>query len=121
MDYPGCKSFVDDLLSEANAEFSPAYRLRENAQERLDKVCELVDEFATELDCESVDVSVNTSNRQLTIMVICDEIILENSSHPFYELIKMLDSFAFSKCKEFLRIELNIDGLWERSSEQHKT
>lgn len=121
MDYSGCKGFVDDLLNEVNAEFSPAYTLRKNAQERLDKVCELVDMLATELDCESVDVSVNTSNRQLTIMVICDDIILEDGSHPFFKLIKMLDSFAFSKCKEFLRIELNIDGLWERSSGQQKT
>lgn len=121
MDYPGCKGFVDDLLSEAVAEFSPAYTLRKSAQERLDKVCELVDALAEELDCESVDVSVNTSNKRLTIMVICDDIILENNAHPFFELIKVLDSFAFSKCKEFLRIELNIDGLWERSSEQCKT
>ena len=50
--------------------------------------------------------------------VPCDDIILEDGTHPFFELIKMLDSFAFSKCKEFLRIELNIDGLWERSSGQ---
>lgn len=122
MDYPGCKGFVDDLLSEVNAEFSPAYTLRKNAQERLDKVCELVDALAEELDCESVDVSVNTSNKQLTVMVICDDIVLEDGSHPFFELIKVLDSFAFSKCgKEFLRIELNIDGLWERTSGQQET
>ena len=108
MDYPGCKGFVDDLISEASAEFSPAHTLRKNAQERLDKVCELVDALAEELDCESVDVSVNTSSKQ-------------DGAHPFFELIKMLDSFAFSKCKEFLRIELNIDGLWERSSGQQKT
>ena len=75
MDYPGCKGFVDDLISEASAEFSPAYTLRKNAQERLDKVCELVDALAEELDCESVDVSVNTSSKQLTIMVLCDDII----------------------------------------------
>ena len=62
MDYPGCKGFVDDLISEASAEFSPAHTLRKNAQERLDKVCELVDALAEELDCESVDVSVNTSS-----------------------------------------------------------
>ena len=121
MDYHGCKGFVDDLINEASAEFSPAYTLRKNAQERLDKVCELVDALAEELDCESVDVSVNTSSKQLTIMVLCDDIILEERTHPFFELIKMLDSFAFSKCKEFLRIELNIDGLWERSSGQQKT
>ena len=54
MDYPGCKGFVDDLINEASAEFSPAYTLRKNAQERLDKVCELVDALAEELDCESV-------------------------------------------------------------------
>lgn len=93
-----------------------------NATERLDKVCELVDELAIELDCESVDVSVNTSRKQLTIMVICDDIVMDDGTHPFFELIKMLDSFAFSKCgKELLRIELNIDGLWERSSGQKKT
>lgn len=117
MDYPGCKGFVDDLLNEASSEFSPAYALRKDAAKRLDKVCELVDALAVELDCEGVDVSVNTSSRQLTIMVTCDEIILESGTHPFFELIRMLDSFAFSKCgKELLRIELNIDGLWERSS-----
>lgn len=119
MDYPGCKNFVEDLLNEANAEFSPAYTLRGNARERLDKVCELVDLFVGEVECEDVDVSVNTSSKQFTIMITCDDIVLEDKAHPFFELIKTLDSFAFSKSgKEFLRIELNIDGLWERSSGQ---
>ena len=36
-----------------------------------------MDALAKELDCESVDVSVNTSSKQLTIMVLCDDIILE--------------------------------------------
>lgn len=122
MDYPGCKGFVYDLLDEASDEFFPAYTIKENISERLDEICRLVDVLAIELDCENVDVSVNTSSKQLSIIIVCDEIIMENNAHPFFELIKMLDSFAFSKCgKELLQIELNIDGLWERSSGQQET
>lgn len=117
MDYYGCENFVDELVCESSAEFGPAYVIRDDVREKLGKVCELVDEIVPELECNSLDISVNMDTKQFTIMIVCDDMILENGrTHKFFEIIKMLDSFAFSKCgEESLRIELNIDGIWEKS------
>lgn len=118
MGYSGCKSIVDEVIEEANAEFCPAYSLKAGAVDRLHSICELVDEVVPELDCSAVDVSVNTSNKQFMFMLICDDMTLEDGrTHIFFQLIQMVDSFIFSKSgKESLRIELNIDDLWERKS-----
>ena len=120
MEYSGCKPFVDEVIEESTKEFGAAYALQPKVRDRLYAACELVDEIVPELDCDTVDVSVNTSNKQFTIMVICDDMVLEHGrTHKFFQLIKMVNSFAFSKCgKESLRIELNIDGLWEKTSGQ---
>lgn len=117
MEYSECKPFVDEVIEESTKEFGAAYALQSKVLDRLYVACELVDEIVPELDCDAVDVSVNTSNKQFTIMVICDDMVLEHGrTHKFFQLIKMANSFAFSKSgQESLRIELNIDGLWERT------
>lgn len=123
MEYSGCKPFVDEVIEESTKEFGTAYVLQPKVRDRLYAACEVVDEIVPELDCDVVDVSVNTSSKQFTIMIVCDDMVLEHGrTHKFFQLIKMVNSFAFSKSgQESLRIELNIDGLWERSSGQQKT
>lgn len=118
MEYSGCKQFVDEVIEESSKEFGTAYVLQPQVLDRLYSACKLVDEIVPELDCDVVDVSVNTSSKQFTIMIICDDIVLEyGRTHKFFQLIKMVNSFVFSKCgEESLRIELNIDGLWEKAS-----
>lgn len=117
MEYSGCKPFVDEVIEESAKEFGAAYVLQPKVRDRLYAACEVVDEIVPELDCDVVDVSVNTSSKQFTIMIVCDDMVLEHGrTHKFFQLIKMVNSFAFSKSgQESLRIELNIDGLWERT------
>lgn len=115
MEYTGCYSSAVELIEEASQEFGNGYILNDAKYDSLKYICEAVDNLVEEIDCESVNVSVNEATKQFTIEVVCDEVIFEQGrSNGFFKLIQMLNSFSFSKKgKEFIRIALNIDNMWE--------
>lgn len=115
MEYKGCYNSAVELIEEASQEFGDGFMLNKSKFDSLKYVCEMIDNLVEEVDCESVDVSVNEVKKQFTIEVVCDEIIFEHGrSHEFFKTIQMLSSFSFSKKgKEFIRITLNIDNMWE--------
>lgn len=115
MEYKGCYESVMELVAEASKEFGEQFTLNNEKANTLEYICEAVDKLVEDVDCESVDVSVDEVTKQLTIEVVCDEVIFEHGrSHEFFKLIQMLSSFSFSKKgREFIRIALNIDNMWE--------
>lgn len=115
MEYKGCYSSAVELIEEASQEFGDKVSLNAAKFDSLKLVCEEVDNLVKEIDCESVDVSVNEATKQLTIEVVCDEVIFEHDrSNGFFKLIQMLSSFSFSKKgRSYIRIALNIDNMWE--------
>lgn len=115
MEYKGCYNSAVELIEEASQEFGDGFMLNKSKFDSLKLVCEEVDNLVEEIDCESADVSVNEATKQFTIEVVCDEVIFEHGrSNGFFKLIQMLSSFSFSKKgKEFIRITLNIDNMWE--------
>lgn len=115
MEYKGCYSSAVELIKEASQEFGDRVSLNEAKFDSLKLVCEEVDNLVEEIDCESVDVSINEATKQFTIEVVCDEVIFEHGrSNGFFKLIQMLSSFSFSKKgRSYIRIALNIDNMWE--------
>lgn len=115
MEYKGCYESVVELIKEASQQFGDSYLLNDNKFANLKSVCDAVDLLVEEIDCESVDISVSDTTKQFTIEIVCDEIIFEQGrNNGFFKLIQMLDSFSFSKKgREFIRIALNIDNMWE--------
>lgn len=116
MEYMGCFGSVMEIVDEATQEFSATYAPNKEKVEALEEVCEAVDDFVGEIDCNFVDVSVDSNSKQLTIDIGCDDIILHGGrSSQFFSLIQMVSSFSFSKTKNGgLCVALNIDGVWER-------
>jgi len=117
MEYQGCYDSVMEIVDKATEEFSPRYTVNQKRRSMLDDICDAVDTLVSEVDCEFVDVSVDDISKQLTIAVVCDEVIFEHGrSNGFFDLIQMLDSFSFSKKgRESIQIALNINDMWERS------
>lgn len=116
MEYTGCYDSVAEIVDEATKQFAQTYTLNEDKRGSLKEVCEAIDDFVEEIDCNFVDVSVDSNSKQLTIDIGCDDMILHDGrSSQFFTLIQMVDSFSFSKTKGGgLCIALNIDGVWER-------
>lgn len=116
MEYMGCYDSVIEIVDEGTKEFAATHALSEEKVKSLSGVCEAADSFVGEIDCNFVDVSVDSSSKQLTIDIGCDDIILHDGRNSqFFTLIQMVDSFSFSKTKKCgLCIALNVDGVWER-------
>ena len=116
MEYIGCYDSVMEIVDEGAKEFAATHTPNEEKKAVLGDVCEAVDNFVGEIDCNFVDVSVNSNSKQLTIDIGCDDIILHGGrDSQFFTLIQMVDSFSFSKTKNGgLCIALNVDNVWER-------
>lgn len=118
MEYAGCNDFAYDVIDEASEKFGDSYFLNEEKYERLDEICELVDEIVMgigdEFGCDAVTVDVDPTTKELIFNIVCDEIILQHGrTHKFFALMELVDSVRFSKAKsESLRIEIGISGLW---------
>ena len=117
MEYTGCYNSVISFVDEGTAQFD-SYDLNREKYEKLREICEATDKLAEETECECVNVSIDDTTKQLTISVFCYDVIFQHGLEDvFFSLIQMLSSFSFSKAKGgLLRIDLNIDGVWEKKS-----
>lgn len=118
MEYSGCKDFAFDVIDEASKKFGHLYFINKDKYERLDEICELVDEvvleIGDELGCDAVTVEVDTDTKELIFNIVCDEIILKHGrTNKFFTLMTLVDSVRFSKAKpDSLRIEIGVSELW---------
>lgn len=118
MEYTGCYDSVIELVDEGPVQFQE-HELNKGKYEMLSAICEATDKLVKEIeDCECVDASIDDRTKQLTISILCYDVIFQHGRESvFFSLIQMLSSFSFSKAKGgLLRIDLNIDGVWEKKS-----
>lgn len=116
MAFDTCRNEVMSFIDEASKDFGAQYILNKEQADKLDSICDSVDKFIEDFDCEYFDVSVDDITKQFTISIVCDEMILEHGrSNEFFKLIQMLSSFSFSKKgREGICVAMNIDNMWER-------
>lgn len=118
MEYTGCKDLAFEVIDESSEEFGDSFFINEEKYERLDEICELVDEVVLEIDdefgCDAVTVEVDTATMELIFNIVCDQIIMQHGrTDKFFKLVTLADSVRFSKAKpDSLRIEIGVAGLW---------
>ncbi len=118
MEYNGCRDAAFDLIDKASDRFGDSYFLNEEKNEKLEKICVLVDEvfqtFDDEFGCDALTVDVDETTKDLIFNIVCDEIILQHGrTHKFFELAGLVDAIRFSKARpDSLRIEAVVSGLW---------
>lgn len=119
MEYTGHNPSIDDVLAKIKKEYGANHTVGAAMHDRLCKACALTDEIVPELDDGKVEICVDKPENRLRIIILCEDVIFEHGrTHKFFDLIKFVDSFSFSKRKnDCLQITLNFDGLWEDASE----
>lgn len=117
MTFNSCRDEVMNFVNKTSGRLGTQFSLNKEKFEKLDAICNSVDKFIEQFDCEYFAVSVDDITMQLTIFIVCDEMILEHGrSNDFFKLIQMLHSFSLSKKgNEGICIALNIDNIWERA------
>jgi len=115
MGYTNCNNSVMGVIEEASKQFGASLTVTQASFDRIEKICDMVDNLAQESLCEYVDVDVDELSRKLTISLTCDDLELHGGrTNEFFSLIKMVDSFGFSVTSDgLLKIEFNICWIWE--------
>lgn len=108
-----------ELIGETVKKSKGRLAMFDGFDKKLSKVCDLVAEFEDKVDLEDVYIQIDEEVRELSICILCDELILRNGREDsFFELIKLADSFSFSKEKEdTLNISLNFFHVWRFAGE----
>lgn len=118
MEYMGCREAAFDVFEEASEKFKGLYVINVKKKEKLEEICDLVDEvfqiFDDEFGCDALTVDVDETTKELIFNIVCDEIILQHGrTHKFFELVGLVDAIRFSKAKpSSLRIEVVVSELW---------
>lgn len=114
MSYKRCYDSMIELVEEASEKFGEGSILNETKFDSLKYVCNAIDRFIEEFECESYEVSVDETEKRFTIEVVTDEVVFEyGRSNEFFSLIQFLSSFSFSKKgADCIRIVMNIDNMW---------
>lgn len=115
MAYPRCSETIIGLINEATEQFGELASLNKERYESLNDICDVIDNLIDETDCKSVEVDVDEKSGQVTITIICDEVVLgQGGCAGFCGMVQLLSSFSFSKEDDnSIRIALIIDDMWE--------
>lgn len=108
-----------ELINETIQKSRGRLAMFEGFDKKLDQVCKYVSEFEDKVDLEDIFIEIDEEIRVLSVCVLCDELILQHGrSDSFFDLIKLADSFSFSKEKEdTLKISLNFYHVWRLADE----
>lgn len=111
-----CYDVASMVVEEANDRFAPIWKPNEEFLKGFKLCCDAIDLIAQEFGGISYDVEVNEENMEITIVLECDEVIVENDNHILYKLIKRTIRYGFSASEEGnLLITLVFPGIWSKS------
>jgi len=114
----GCYLSVSTVVNQASEGYGKAFVLDELKNRRLWSACAIIDKMAEEDEC-SFSLAIADEAHRMTLVLECDyELILQDGrNHPFFSLVKKMDSFSFSKAgDDKIQINLILNGLWVQKS-----
>lgn len=112
MDKVKASDIVWLVLAEAESQFKTWF-VPKSKREKLSEPLAIIDRLCDEFDCESAEAEVYDETMDLSVTLVCSDIIMEHGrNHIFFELIKHASSFSFSAEEDMLRVAFNFAGLW---------
>ena len=87
----------------------------EEKEKQIIKVCEVVDKMSTDFDGISYNVIINNDDKNITIELDCDEIIVEDNESEIYDVFKdaLNVTFKHGEGKESLIVSITVPGIWK--------
>ena len=111
--YIKCTDTVLELVDEGTKRFRPIFRVDEYKLDILKQYCGYIDDMISEFNALSYDVEIDEISMNISISIECEEIIIENYKHVFYELIKHTNVHKFSVSKDNnLVVTLVFPPIW---------
>lgn len=111
-----CFEIASDIIEEATKRFNPIWKLNTEKQKIFKQYCAAVDKILDEFDGKSFEVEVDEITMNITVIVECDEIIIESNQHPLYGLMERAIRSSFSSAgNDTIYVKFVFPSLWDRA------
>ena len=111
-----CFDVVSMVVEEATDRFSPLWKVDNDNYSILRQYCSAIDSISNEFDGESFEVEVDEITMEVTVVLECDEVIIEKDNHILYELAKRAVRYGFSVSEDGnLLVKFVFPGLWDKA------
>lgn len=110
-----CFDIVSMAVDEATKKYASLYQLNHTDYGYLKTYCEVIDNLADEFEAESFDAFVNETDMTIEVAIVCDEVTVLRSNHPFNVLTEHANSIRFAATKDGnMRVEFVFPSLWRK-------
>lgn len=110
-----CYDVASMIIDEANERFKPLWKINDERLDMFKQYCAAIDSLIEEFEAESLDVEVDEITLETTIIMECDEIIIESTNHIFYELAERAVRYGFSVSEDgSLAVKFVFPTLWDK-------
>ena len=113
-----CRSAAFDMMKKAADVLVPGMVQAQDAEVILDRACEHIDYMMQEFDAEAFQLGVNKETAELTISMICPDMVMRGSnSHRFFKALQCFSAVRFTNHdNENIRVAMTVKGLWEEDA-----
>ena len=116
MSFVKCFDAANMVIEDANERFNPLWKINAERLDIFKGYCEAVDSLSKEFDGESFEVEVDEITMEVTVVLECDEVIIEKDNHILYELAKRAVRYGFSVSEDGnLLVKFVFPGLWDKA------
>ncbi len=111
-----CYDVLEPVLKEATKQFAPVWVQDKESTKILQQYCSVIDSFMEEFGASGITAEVNDEDLTVHITMECDDMVLEEKNHLFYQIMMRSISVRFSAAEENnLNVEFIFPGIWERA------
>lgn len=107
------RDMVAQMIHDTSAKLGKRFAVASGVDARMYDICDMVGDLMDKVEATNCFVEADSNARVLTIGIVCDDMILQRGrTDDFFELIKHVGAFSFSKEGEFLAIRFNVYNIW---------
>lgn len=115
MSFIKCFDVASMVIEDANERFSPVWKVDEERLNIFKQYCEAIDLLSKEFEGASFEVEIDEQTMEISVVLECDEIIIESDTHTLYELIKRTIRYGFSASGDSLLVKFVFPSMWIRA------
>lgn len=111
-----CFDVVSMVVEEATSQFAPLWKLDNENFKILKQYCSVIDSLAKDFNGISFDVSVDDIAMTITIILECEEMLIESATHKFFSLASRAKTLGFSTSDDGnLNVKFVFPSVWTKA------
>ena len=107
---------AEAVINEACKKFGETFVINAENYEIFKGYCEALDTTLKEFSASTFSVDVDETTKEIEIVFNCEEIIIDDKKHIFYELISRAVSFSVcTPSADVLIVYFKFPSLWDKA------